>query len=89
MCPYIPRYCSHHLGYACKQQLTISFFPPTGHAQLLVDAAANGSGHKKTFIPEDEAKFSYEQVGKPEKGWLAFQPYYDEILEKTNGSFLK
>jgi hypothetical protein len=43
----------------------------TCHAQLLVDAAANGSGHKKTFIPEEEARFSYEQVGTPEKGWLA------------------
>lgn len=60
-----------------------------GHAQLLVDAAANCSGHKKTFILEDEAKFSYEQVGLPGKGWLAFQPYYDEILAKTGGSFLK
>jgi len=25
----------------------------------------------------------------PEKGWLAFQGYYDEQLAKTNGSFLK
>jgi len=69
-------------------KLTVAIFHP-GHAQLLVDAAANGSGHKKIFIPEDEANFSYENVGTPEKGWLAFQGYYDEILEKTNGSFLK
>lgn len=61
----------------------------TCHAQLLVDAAAQGSGHKKTFIPEEEAGYSYQQVGTPEKGWLAFQPYYDDILAKTNGSFLK
>ncbi|PIA94257.1 Decarboxylase NovR [Cercospora beticola] len=61
----------------------------TCHAQLLVDAAAQGSGHKKTFIDDEEAQFSYAQVGTPEKGWLAFQPYYDEILAKTNGSFLK
>ncbi|KAI5362271.1 Putative class II aldolase/adducin [Septoria linicola] len=61
----------------------------TCHAQLLVDAAAQGSGHKKTFIDDEEAQFSYAQVGKPEKGWLAFQPYYDEILAKTHGSFLK
>lgn len=40
-----------------------------GHAQLLVDAAASGSGHKRTLIPEDEARFSYQQVGTPEKGW--------------------
>ncbi|KAK0252248.1 hypothetical protein LTS09_012592 [Friedmanniomyces endolithicus] len=61
----------------------------TCQAQLLVDAAAQGSGHKKTFIPDEEASFSYQQVGTPEKGWLAFQPYYDEILAKTQGSFLK
>lgn len=80
---------------------------------MLVDAAESGSGHKRTLIPEDEARFSYQQVGTPEKGWyvtgegnpkrylrmstdlylltcrLAFQPYYDEILAKSGGSFLK
>jgi hypothetical protein len=56
---------------------------------LLVDAAESGSGHKRTLIPEEEARFSYQQVGTPEKGWLAFQPYYDEILAKSGGSFLK
>ena len=61
----------------------------SGHAQLLVDAAEQGSGHKKTFIPDEEARFSFQQVGTPEKGWLAFQPYMDEILAKTGGSFLK
>ena len=61
----------------------------TCHAQLLVDAAENGSGHKKTLIPDEEAEYSFQQVGTPEKGWLAFQPYYDECLAKTNGSFLK
>jgi ribulose-5-phosphate 4-epimerase/fuculose-1-phosphate aldolase len=60
----------------------------TCHAQLLVDAASAGSGHKKIFIEEEEARFSYEQVGTPEKGWLAFQGYYDEQLAKSGGSFL-
>lgn len=50
------------------------------HAQLLVDAAEQGSGHKKTFIPEEEAKYSYQQVGTAEKGWLAFQPYVSFTL---------
>lgn len=40
----------------------------TCHAQLLVDAAENGSGHKKTLIPDEEAVYSYQQVGTPEKG---------------------
>lgn len=39
------------------------------HAQLLVDAAENGSGHKKTLIPEEEARYSFQQVGTPAKGW--------------------
>jgi hypothetical protein len=61
----------------------------TCHAQLLVDAAANGSGHQKKIIPDEEAAESYKQVGTPEKGWLAFQGYYDEILAKTGGDFLR
>ncbi|EXJ89351.1 L-fuculose-phosphate aldolase [Capronia epimyces CBS 606.96] len=61
----------------------------TCHAQLLVDAASAGSGHKKILISDEEAEFSYAQVGTDEKGWLAFQGYYDEQLAKTNGSFLK
>lgn len=61
----------------------------TCHAQLLVDAASAGSGHKKIIIADEEAQFTHDQIGTPEKGWLAFQGYYDEILAKTNGSFLK
>lgn len=62
----------------------------TCHAQLLADAAANDKpGYRKILISDDEAEFSYQQVGTNEKGWLAFQPYYDEQLAKTNGAFLK
>ena len=61
----------------------------TCHAQLLADAASAGSGHKKIMIDDEEAAFSYKQVGTPQRGWLAFQGYYDEQLAKTNGSFLK
>ncbi|KIV95678.1 hypothetical protein B0A52_07137 [Exophiala mesophila] len=61
----------------------------TCHAQLLADAASAGSGYKKILINDDEAEYSYAQVGTDEKGWLAFQGYYDEQLAKTNGSFLK
>ena len=61
----------------------------TCHAQLLCDAAASGAGRKKIMIPDDEAEFSFAQAGTEEKGWLAFQGYYDEQLAITNGSFLK
>jgi hypothetical protein len=55
---------------------------------LLVNAAAAGSGHEKKIIPDKEAAESHAQVGTPEKGWLALQGYYDEVLKKTGGDFL-
>ncbi|KAF1849268.1 arad-like aldolase/epimerase [Cucurbitaria berberidis CBS 394.84] len=61
----------------------------TCQAQLLVDAASAGSGHKPKIIPDVEAAETYNQVGTPEKGWLAFQSYYDEVLAKTGGDFLR
>lgn len=60
----------------------------TCQAQLLADAAAAGSGYEKKLIREDECEHSSRSVGGPEKGWLAFQPYYDEILARTKGDFL-
>ncbi|RDI83482.1 hypothetical protein Vi05172_g6444 [Venturia inaequalis] len=60
----------------------------TCHAQLLVDAAAGKNGNEKKIINEEEARYSFGQVGTPEKGWLAFQSYYDALLDKTKGDFL-
>ncbi|KAK3669250.1 hypothetical protein LTR78_010857 [Recurvomyces mirabilis] len=60
----------------------------TCHAQLLVDAACAGSGYQKKFIEDAEASYTYEQVGGHEKGWLAFQGYYEELLMKSGGDFL-
>ncbi|KAK5628776.1 hypothetical protein RRF57_004491 [Xylaria bambusicola] len=60
----------------------------TCQAQLLADAAAAGSGHNKILIDDDEAAYTATQVGGPEKGWLAFQGYYDEQVAKTKGDFL-
>lgn len=59
----------------------------TCQAQLLI-SAASGGGIKPKVIPDEEAAESYKQVGTPEKGWLAFQGYYDEVLAKTGGDFL-
>lgn len=61
----------------------------TCQAQLLVDAASAGSGRKPKIIGEKEAEETYRQVGTPEKGWLAFQSYYDEVMAKTGGDFLQ
>lgn len=60
----------------------------TCHAQLLADAAQAGNGYKKIVISDEEAQRTAELVGAPEKGWLAFQGYYDEQVAKTGGSFL-
>lgn len=60
----------------------------TCQAQLLTDAAA-AAGYEKKLIDDAECEHSAQSVGGPEKGWLAFQPYYDEMLAKTNGDFLK
>jgi ribulose-5-phosphate 4-epimerase/fuculose-1-phosphate aldolase len=61
----------------------------TCQAQLLVDAASAGSGHKPKIIGDAEAAETYKQVGTSEKGWLAFQSYYDEVFARTGGDFLK
>lgn len=61
----------------------------TCHAQLLADAAAAGSGYEKKVIDPAECEHSSKSVGGSEKGWLAFQPYYDEMLARTGGDFLQ
>lgn len=61
----------------------------TCHAQLLADAASAGSGYKKIMIDDEEAEYTAKQVGGADKGWLAFQGYYDEQVAKTNGAFLQ
>lgn len=61
----------------------------TCQAQLLVDAASAGIGRKPKIIGDKEAEETYRQVGTPEKGWLAFQSYYDEVLAMTGGDFLR
>ncbi|KAK8098993.1 arad-like aldolase/epimerase [Apiospora kogelbergensis] len=60
----------------------------TCQAQLLADAAA-AAGYKKKFIDDEEAQYAVQELGGPEKGWLGFQPYYDEQVAKTGGSFLQ
>ena len=78
----LPRACVAPADVLCSSQVgetvdAAAFWfmslDKTCHAQLLIDAAVHGSGLKKTFIPEEEARFSFAQVGTPEKGWVCVQ----------------
>ncbi|RAL10016.1 arad-like aldolase/epimerase [Aspergillus homomorphus CBS 101889] len=60
----------------------------TCQTQLLADAAA-AAGYKKIVIDEQEAAYAAMRIGGPEKGWLAFQPYYAEQVAETRGEFLQ
>ncbi|ETS74674.1 hypothetical protein PFICI_13158 [Pestalotiopsis fici W106-1] len=52
------------------------------HSQLLANAAA-GPGWEKVYIEKDIAEMTHMKSGNPSKMWLAFQPYYDQIVAET------
>ncbi|KAH8670789.1 aldolase [Xylariales sp. PMI_506] len=52
------------------------------HSQLLANAAA-GPGWEKIYIEKDVAEMTHKKSGNPSKMWLAFQPYYDQIVAET------
>ena len=60
----------------------------TCQAQLLADAAS-AAGYKKILVDDEEAEYARQSIGGPDKGWLAFQPYYDQQMKKTGGDFLR
>jgi len=49
------------------------------HAQMLANAAS-GPGWEKIPIGKDEAELTHKKSGNSNKMWLAFQPYYDQII---------
>jgi len=55
----------------------------TCHAQLLVDAASAGSGHKKNLINDEEAAFSYKQVGSKFEPIAEFGSHASSCLESA------
>lgn len=52
------------------------------HAQLLANAAA-GPGWEKVYIEKDIAEMTHKKSGNPSKMWLAFQPYYDQVVSES------
>ncbi|OAA55071.1 aldolase [Niveomyces insectorum RCEF 264] len=53
------------------------------HAQLMANAAAACPGWDKVFIGQAEAEFTHKKSGNPNKMWLAFQPYYDQVVAES------
>jgi len=58
------------------------------HVQLLADNAARLRGMETIKIGDEEAAFSH-QVSTDHMRYVSFQPTYEELLEETNGAFLK
>ena len=52
------------------------------HAQLLINAAACRPGWEPVPIRDEEAEFTHKKSGNSSKMWLAFQPYYDQVVEE-------
>lgn len=51
------------------------------HAQLLANAAVC-PGFEKKYIPDEQAEFGHRRSGNANKMWLAFQPYYDQVVKE-------
>ncbi|KAJ5651095.1 uncharacterized protein N7484_004818 [Penicillium longicatenatum] len=51
------------------------------HSQLLANAAT-GPGWEKIYIGKEEAEMTHKKSGNSSKMWLAFQPYYDQVVKE-------
>jgi ribulose-5-phosphate 4-epimerase/fuculose-1-phosphate aldolase len=51
------------------------------HAQMLANAAVC-PGFEKKYIAQEEAEFTHKKSGNSNKMWLAFQPYYDQVVKE-------
>jgi ribulose-5-phosphate 4-epimerase/fuculose-1-phosphate aldolase len=53
------------------------------HAQMLANAAVC-PGFEKILIGQEEAEFTHKKSGNSNKMWLAFQPYYDQVVQEQS-----
>ena len=53
--------------------------------QLLVESATSLS---KTFVGDEEARYTKDGTGTPEVMYMQFVPEYEMILKESNGDFL-
>ncbi|KAH7129495.1 class II aldolase/adducin N-terminal [Dactylonectria estremocensis] len=58
--------------------------------QLLVESAVapNGSSLKRTFVSDQEAKYTKQGTGTPEVMYMQFEPEYQHMLKVSGGDFL-
>ncbi|KAE8446016.1 hypothetical protein EG329_012655 [Mollisiaceae sp. DMI_Dod_QoI] len=49
------------------------------HSQMMANAAS-GPGWEKIYIGKAEAEMTHKKSGNSSKMWLAFQPYYDQVV---------
>lgn len=54
------------------------------HVQLLADAAAGGRGHETIKVNEEDAAYSYKNVGSEMAGWFSAKPTFD-MMEHESG----
>lgn len=54
-------------------------------AQLMIDAVGN---ERPEEVEEEIARESMRVLGQRQRGWLHFQPYYNNMVKQTGGEFL-
>lgn len=59
------------------------------HAQLMADAAADGTGGKTIKIDHEDAVYTKKAVGSKKAGWFSAKPMFDMIHKETNGDYLQ
>lgn len=59
-------------------------------SQLAIDSVirAQGDAFQAKEVDHDTAYYTEQSIGTRHRGWLNFQPYYTNMLKKTNGDFL-
>jgi ribulose-5-phosphate 4-epimerase/fuculose-1-phosphate aldolase len=59
--------------------------------QLLVESAMapDGSQVKKTYVGEEEAKYTKKNIGSADVMYMQFEPEYRMVLKETKGEFLE
>jgi ribulose-5-phosphate 4-epimerase/fuculose-1-phosphate aldolase len=57
-------------------------------AQLLIDAAAAGSGKKPRLVSSQDAEYTYQATSDPDSLYLEFQPDFEYEIAMDNGKFL-